>query len=344
MDIIARITDPSASPFVVAELSGNHGGKLEKAIQLVVEAKQAGADAIKLQTYRPDTITVEGKDDRFLLKSGLWKGKYLHDLYHEAMTPWEWHPILAQEASKLDMVCFSSPFDESAVDFLEESIDPPLYKVASFELNHFPLLTKTAHTGKPVMASTGVSQKDEIDDALRVLRASGCSEIILLHCVSEYPAQPKDFCLQNMVDLKKAHHVEYGLSDHSMGNVVAIAATALGARVIEKHLCLDRDEESIDGQFSMLPHEFAEMVQSVRMAHLAISGKKDMPLSPSAFKRSILVSSPISVGDQFTEKNIRIARPSGGLCPSRWDEILNYRANKDMPVGHPLSEDDWIKE
>ena len=338
-----RITEPTASPFVVAELSGNHGGKLEKAIQLVVAAKSAGADAIKLQTYRPDTITVEGKDDRFLLKSGLWKGKYLHDLYNEAMTPWEWHPVLAQEASKLGMVCFSSPFDESAVDFLEESIDPPLYKVSSFELNHFPLLTKIAHTGKPVLASTGVSHKDEIDDALRVLRSSGCTEIILLHCVSEYPAEPKDFCLQNMVNLKKAHHVEYGLSDHSMGHVVAVAATALGARVIEKHLCLDRDEESIDGQFSMLPHEFAEMVQSVRITHSAISGKV-VPLKASVFKRSILVSSPISTGDRFTKKNLRIARPNGGLCPSRWDEILNYSANKDMPVGHPISEDDWIKE
>ena len=324
-------------------MSGNHGGDLDKALALVAAAKEAGANAIKLQTYRPDTITVKGKDDRFLLKTGLWKGKYLHDLYADAMTPWNWHPRIAEEARKLGLVCFSSPFDESAVEFLEDSIAPPLYKVASFEMNHFPMLEKIGATGKPVLASIGVCQKRDIDRAIEVLTTSGCPEVILLHCVSEYPANPKDFCLQHMPKLEKDFGTLYGLSDHSMGHLVAVASTSLGARVIEKHLCLDRCESSIDGGFSMLPSEFADLVEAVLTTHMAISGNQ-IPQQPAFFKRSILVSSPIKAGDRLTPKNLRVARPGDGLCPSLWPEVLNSYASRDLPVGHPLADQDFTQK
>ena len=327
---------------MVAELSGNHGGGLDKALKLVSAAKEAGADAIKLQTYRPDTITVKGTDGRFKLKTGLWKGKFLHELYEQAMTPWEWHPLIAKEARNLGMICFSSPFDESAVDFLEESIQPALYKVASFEMNHFPLLERIGKTKKPVLASVGVSESQEIFNALKVLRGAGCPEVILLHCVSEYPAKPSDFCLRRMPLLESDYKVKFGLSDHSLGHLVAVAATALGARVIEKHLCLDRDESSIDGAFSMLPQEFAELVSAVRLTHEAMSGSQP-PKESAKFKRSILVSNAIQQGDRLTPENVRIARPGDGLCPSRWNDILGQYATIDMSVGHPLSDQDIAK-
>jgi pseudaminic acid synthase len=342
LDILSRISDYTKPPLIVAEMSGNHGGELDKALRLVVAAKEAGADAIKLQTYRPDTITVAGKDNRFLLKSGLWEGRYLYDLYQEAMTPWEWHPIIAEEAAKQDIICFSSPFDETAVDFLESSLCPLLYKVASFELNHFPLLEKIGNTGKPVLASTGVSQSHEIIQAIKVLKEAGCPEVILLHCVSEYPARPSDFCLQEMSQLKAKYDVQFGLSDHSTGHLIAVAATALGARVIEKHICLDQGENTVDGGFSMLPHEFAEMVDSVRIVQQSISGEK-VPQASSFFKRSILVSSTVQKGDILTPGNLRIARPGDGLCPSRWLEVLDSYATRNLPIGHPLSEKDFIK-
>ena len=341
MDLLSRISDVSAPPFLIAEISGNHGGDLAKALQLVEIAREAGADAIKLQTYRPDTITVKGKDERFLLKTGLWKGKYLHDLYQTAMTPWEWHPKIAAEAKKLGLSCFSSPFDETAVEFLEDALDPPIYKVASFELNHFPMLKKIGATQKPVLASIGVSLKHEIKQAIKVLEKSGCPGVVLLHCVSEYPADPKDFCLQNMPMLKNDFGVEFGLSDHSHGHLIAVAATALGARVIEKHICIDREESSVDGGFSMLPNEFKEMVEAVRTAHAAISGTQ-LPATPSFFKRSILVSSTIRTGDRLTSENIRIARPGDGMCPSLWEDVLNRKATRDLSVGHPLSHSDFI--
>lgn len=342
LEILSRILDEKSAPFVVAELSGNHGGGLNKALKLVSAAKEAGADAIKLQTYRPDTITVKGTDGRFKLKTGLWKGKFLHELYEQAMTPWEWHPLIAKEARNLGLICFSSPFDESAVDFLEESIQPALYKVASFEMNHFPLLERIGKTEKPVLASVGVSESQEILNALKVLRGAGCPKVILLHCVSEYPAKPSDFCLRRMPLLESDYKVKFGLSDHSLGHLVAVAATALGARVIEKHLCLDRDESSVDGAFSMLPQEFAELVSAVRLTHEAMSGSQP-PKESAKFKRSILVSNAIQQGDRLTPENVRIARPGDGLCPSRWNDILGQYATIDMSVGHPLSDQDIAK-
>lgn len=346
VDLLAQLRDSKQPPIVVAELSGNHGGDLDKAIELIDRAAESGADAIKLQTYKPETITVEGRGDRFLLKEGLWKGKYLSELYAEAMTPWEWHEPLAERAARHGLPLFSSPFDESAVDFLEESISPPLYKVASFELNHFPMLRKIACTGKPVLASVGVSTGQEIEQALQELRDHGCPEIVLLHCVSEYPAKPEDFHLHEMPRLGKTHDTLFGLSDHSLGHAVAIAGTVLGARVIEKHFALDREEDSIDGAFSMLPLEFAEMTEAVRVSHASVepspvpAENTDSPVKGSFFKRSILVAETIARGETLTAENLRVARPGDGMCPSRWEQILGQRASRDLPVGHPLGEED----
>ena len=346
MDLLDHLRDSNLPPIVVAELSGNHGGDLDKAIELIDRAAESGADAIKLQTYKPETITVEGRDDRFLLKKGLWAGKYLSELYADAMTPWEWHVPLAERSARHGLPLFSSPFDESAVDFLEETLDPQLYKVASFELNHYPLLKRIARTGKPVLASTGVSTSEEIERALQMLREHGCPEIVLLHCVSEYPAKPEDFHLLDMPRLGERHGTFFGLSDHSLGHTVAIAATVLGGRVIEKHFALDREEDSIDGAFSMLPLEFGEMAEAVRVAHASVdpspvsAENTDSPAKGSFFKRSILVAENIAQGETLTAQNLRVARPGDGMCPSRWEQVLGQRASRELAVGHPLLEED----
>jgi len=347
MDLFDQISDNSLPPLLIAELSGNHGGDLSKAIDLIEAAVESGADAIKLQTYKPETITVRGKDDRFLLKDGLWAGQYLHDLYNDAMTPWDWHEPLSQKAQELGVELFSSPFDETAVDFLESSIDPQIYKVASFELNHFPLLQKIGACGKPVLASVGVSNFAEIKFSLDTLFSSGCPAVTLLHCVSEYPAKLEDFNLASMLSLKNEFGTEIGLSDHSLGHSVPIAATALGARVIEKHFALDREESSIDGGFSMLPEEFKKMTTEIVSIHSALGNKRvydrNTESKGTTFKRSILVSSPVKSGDLLTRDNIRVARPGDGLCPSLWFDVLGAKAITDMDIGHPLSKKDFNK-
>ena len=330
-------------PLIIAEISGNHGGSFDKAKALVLQSAEAGADYVKLQTYKPETITVQGEDSRFKIKSGLWEGYRLHQLYAKAMTPWEWHRPLLEYAKEVGIALFSSPFDESAVKFLEKEIDPPLYKVASFELNHFPMLKEIGSTGKPVIASRGVSSDDEISKAIDCLYSSGCPEITLLHCVSEYPAKHEEFFLSEMPRIKEEFQTRFGLSDHSQGHLVAVTATALGASVIEKHITLDREEESIDGGFSMLPHEFAEMVDAVKSTSkiLGNEGKsKEISKESAFFKRSILVSKSIRAGDLLSRENIRIARPGDGLCPSYWDQVLGKSVSRNLCVGHPLSLDD----
>ena len=345
MDILDHIKNVENPPLLVAELSGNHGGNLSKAYELLETAAEVGADAIKIQTYTPDTITVDGRCDRFLIKDGLWSGRYLHDLYDKAMTPWEWHYPLAKRAKELGLNLFSSPFDETAVDFLESKIDPLVYKIASFELNHFPLLKRIGQTKKPVLASVGVSNFDEIQKSLDALHTSGCPSVTLLHCVSEYPAKVEDFNLSAINNLRDHFGTLVGLSDHSFGFSVPVAATVLGARVIEKHFTLDRSEDSIDGGFSLLPEEFKKMCDEVRSIHLAMGYDKDesevsIPKG-SIYKRSILVSSPIHSGDILTERNIRVARPGDGLCPSLWDDVLGKKATIDMSVGHPIAKEDY---
>ena len=330
-------------PIIIAEISGNHGGSFEKAKALILESAKAGADYVKLQTYKPETITVEGKDSRFKIKSGLWEGYRLPELYAKAMTPWEWHRPLFEYAQKVGIALFSSPFDESAVRFLEQEINPPMHKVASFELNHFPMLKEIGITGKPVIASVGVSTENEVFQAIDCLMSSGCPEITLLHCVSEYPAKQEDFFLSEMPRIKEKFQTRFGLSDHSQGHLVAVTATALGASVIEKHITLDREEHSIDGGFSMLPDEFAEMVNAVRSTVniLGCHGKsKEVSKESAFFKRSILVSKDIKAGDSLSQENIRIARPGDGLCPSHWEKVLGKRVLRNLCVGHPLSLED----
>jgi pseudaminic acid synthase len=330
-------------PIIIAEISGNHGGSFEKAKALILESAKAGADYVKLQTYKPETITVEGKDSRFKIKSGLWEGYRLPELYAKAMTPWEWHRPLFEYAQEVGIALFSSPFDESAVRFLEKEINPPMHKVASFELNHFPMLKEIGITGKPVIASVGVSTENEVFQAIDCLMSSGCPEITLLHCVSEYPAKQEDFFLSEMPRIKEKFQTRFGLSDHSQGHLVAVTATALGASVIEKHITLDREEHSIDGGFSMLPDEFAEMVNAVRSTVniLGCHGKsKEVSKESAFFKRSILVSKDIKAGDSLSQENIRIARPGDGLCPSHWEKVLGKRVLRNLSVGHPLSLED----
>ena len=345
--IVEALRSTSVPPVVVAELSGNHRGELDHALALVDAAADSGADAVKLQTYRPDTITIDSRDDRFLITEGLWAGRYLADLYAEAMTPWEWHPALAERAAEHGMALFSSPFDETAVDFLEESIDPPLHKIASFELNHFPLLRKVARTGKPVAASVGASTGDEITEAVSLLRTEGCPLVVLLQCVSQYPADPKDFHLSSLARLSAKFDVVSGVSDHSSGHVVPVVATTLGARLIEKHLVLDRNDGSIDAGFSMEPSEFREMVDAVHSAHAALGepriGLKDRNHPSRRFRRSILVSSSIRKGEELTTENLRVARPADGLSPARWDEVIGKEAACDMEPGHPLESGDWLE-
>jgi N-acetylneuraminate synthase len=330
-------------PIIIAEISGNHGGSFEKAKALILESAKAGADYVKLQTYKPETITVGGKDSRFKIKSGLWEGYRLPELYAKAMTPWEWHRPLFEYAQEVGIALFSSPFDESAVRFLEQEINPPMHKVASFELNHFPMLKEIGITGKPVIASVGVSTENEVFQAIDCLMSSGCPEITLLHCVSEYPAKQEDFFLSEMPRIKEKFQTRFGLSDHSQGHLVAVTATALGASVIEKHITLDREEHSIDGRFSMLPDEFAEMVNAVRSTVniLGCHGKsKEVSKESAFFKRSILVSKDIKAGDSLSQENIRIARPGDGLCPSHWEKVLGKRVLRNLCVGHPLSLED----
>ncbi len=339
-----RIADDLASPFLVAELSGNHGGDLDRALALIDAAAESGADAVKLQTYRPELITVEAREERFQIKEGLWAGRYLHDLYQEAMTPWEWHPALAERAAERGLALFSSPFDETAVDFLEKSIDPPLHKIASPELNHIPLLSKVAQTGKPVAASVGASTEREIGAAVDVLRAEGCPLVLLLQCVSQYPADPKDFNLAAIPAMAEQFEVVTGLSDHSPGHLVAVAATALGVRMIEKHLVIDRGDGSIDAGFSMEPDEFRDLANAVGLSHAALGTpspgiEADTPAR--RFRRSVLVARPIARGEAFSVENLRVARPGDGLDPARWEEVLGKTATADFAVGHPLAEGDW---
>ncbi|MBT3569489.1 MAG: pseudaminic acid synthase, partial [Opitutae bacterium] len=261
--------------------------------------------------------------------------------------PWEWHPALAERAAEHGMALFSSPFDETAVDFLEESIDPPLHKIASFELNHYPLLRKVARTGKPVAASVGASTGDEITEAVSLLRTEGCPLVVLLQCVSQYPADPKDFHLSSLARLSAKFDVVSGVSDHSSGHVVPVVATTLGARLIEKHLVLDRNDGSIDAGFSMEPSEFREMVDAVHSAHSALGepkiGLNDRNHPSRRFRRSILVSGSIRKGEKLSTENLRVARPADGLSPARWDEVIGKEAACDMEPGHPLEPGDWVE-
>jgi N-acetylneuraminate synthase len=326
-------------PFIVAEMSGNHNQNLERALAIVSAAAESGASAIKIQTDTADTLTMRNVYTINDPKS-LWDGYDIYDLYREAYTPWEWHSAIYDRAREKGMVCFSTPFDETAVNFLE-SLHNPIYKVSSFEVNHIPLLKKIAQTGKPVIMSTGASTLQEIEEAVKTLNDNGCREITLLKCTSNYPASPENTNLLTIPDMKQRFQCNVGLSDHSMGIGVAVASIALGATVIEKHFCLSRAVGGVDSAFSLEPHEMKALVEETQRAFLSL-GKVTYEIQEAEkgsliYKRSIYASNDILSGEPFTTDNIKVIRPAFGMEPKYWDWLLTQKAWKEIKEGEPIS-------
>ena len=323
----------------MAEVSANHNQNNERAEDIIRAAADAGADAVKLQTYTADTLTIPCDNEYFRIKGTLWEGRTLYDLYKEAYTPWEWHPRLMQLANNLGMVCFSTPFDATAVDFLE-SLNVPCYKVASFEVVDIPLLKKVASTGKPVIMSTGMASLSEIDEAVRTLRANGTKDLVLLKCTSAYPAASEEINLRTLPHLADAFDCPVGLSDHTMGSAVSVAAVALGATIIEKHFTLSRADGGHDAAFSIEPEEFRQMVQDVRTAKTALGevnyNMTEKEKESIAFRRSLFVVKDMKAGELFSEKNVRSIRPGCGLHPRYHEIILTRKASRDIVAGTPI--------
>ena len=335
-----RTIGPDSPAFVIAELSANHNQNFDQAVRIVQAAKDAGADAVKLQTYTADTITFRSDKECFRIAGGtLWDGRILHDLYREAYTPWEWQPKLKQVAEDLGLQLFSSAFDETAVDFLEQ-MNVPAHKVASFELVDIGLIRNMARTGKPLIMSTGMATEEEIDEAVQAARTAGASEIALLKCTSAYPAPPEEAKLRTIPELARRFDCPAGLSDHTMGTAVPIAAVALGACIIEKHLCLSRADGGPDSGFSLEPNEFKEMVGAVRIAEKALGSVQFGPSTREAngikFRRSLFVVDNVRCGDVFTKTNVRSIRPADGLHPRYLEDVLGRRAACDIEGGTPL--------
>jgi N-acetylneuraminate synthase len=343
-----RIADISVGighpPFVIAELSGNHNGSLERAIRLVEAAADAGAHAIKLQTYTADTLTIDVNSGDFLVsaKDSPWAGRSLHDLYEQAHTPWAWHEPIMRRATQLGMVAFSTPFDETAVDFLAK-LEVPAYKIASFENVHLPLIKKVAAQGRPVIISTGLASLGEVDEAVTAARAAGCKELVLLKCTSTYPASPENSNVATIPHLRALFDCEVGLSDHTMGVGAAVAAVALGATVIEKHITLSRSDGGVDASFSLEPQEFRSLVVETRRAHDAIGkvqfGPTEAEQDSLVFRRSIYVVRDVAAGEKLSPDNIRIIRPGYGLAPKYYEKILGATLQKGARIGTPLSWD-----
>ena len=325
--------------FVIAELSANHNQDYDRAVETVKAMKDAGADAVKLQTYTPDTLTIDSQNEMFLKKDGLWKGKTLYELYGEAYTPWEWQPKLKQVANDRGMDLFSTSFDHTAVDFLEK-MDIPVYKVASFELVDIPLLRKIAQTGKPIIMSTGMATLAEIDEAVNTIRDAGGSQLALLKCTSAYPASPDEMNLRTIPHLAEAFGVPTGLSDHTLGIAVPVAAVALGACIIEKHFTLSRQDGGPDSAFSLEPHEFKEMVDAIRTTEKAL-GKVSYDITEKqkesrVFRRSLFVVKDIKKGEIFTEENVRSIRPGYGLHTRYLAQIIGRKAMVFIKKRTPL--------
>lgn len=332
-----------APTFIVAEMSANHLQDFERAKQIIKVAADAGADAVKLQTYTADTITLDCDNDYFQITQGtIWDGTTLHKLYQEAYTPWEWQPELLRYANELGLECFSSPFDFTAVDFMEE-MDMPAYKIASFEINDIPLIRKIAKLGKPMIFATGIAYLEDIERALRVCREEGNEQVILLKCTSQYPSPYEAMNLKVIPNMGEVFDCCTGLSDHSMGGAVAVAAVALGAKMVEKHLTLSREDGGADAEFSMEPLEFKQMVDEIRIAEKAL-GSVTYELTEQQKQsredgRSLFVVEDIKKGDILTNKNVRSIRPNFGLHTMHYEEILGKKVKKDVAKGTPLSWD-----
>lgn len=331
--------------FIIAELSANHGGKIEIAKETIRAAKRTGADAIKLQTYTADTLTLNSNKEDFIIQSGsIWDGKTYYELYQEAYTPWEWHKELFKTAKEEGLVCFSSPFDKTAVNFLEE-LNCPIYKIASFEITDIPLIEYVASKGKPIIMSTGIADYEDIKLAVDTCRKVGNNDLTILKCTSSYPAPIDEANLVMMQRFARDFDVKVGLSDHTLGTTVPVVATALGATVIEKHFILDKSIGGPDASFSLDEKEFSEMVQAVRNAEKAI-GKESYELTEKqkagkAFSRSLYVAEDIKKGEVITEKNVRSVRPGFGLHPKHYNEILGKKALNKILRGTPISNNDF---
>lgn len=342
-EIADRKIGPGQPCYIIAELSANHGQSIDNALALIKVAKDAGADAIKLQTYRADTITIDCDAEPFMIKKGTaWEGQRLYDLYEEAHTPWEWHEALFAEAAKHGLHCFSSPFDDTAVDFLEE-LNAPAYKIASFEIVDHGLIAKCAQTGKPMIMSTGMASKQEVEEAVQVARDNGCKQLALLKCVSAYPAPANEMHLSTIQDLSQSFDCPAGLSDHTLGTTIPVAAASIGASIIEKHFTLRRADGGPDSHFSLEPHEFNEMVSSVREAQSALGVPSyeltDSQVASRMFRRSLFAVKDIKAGEALTKENVRSIRPGHGLAPKHLKEVLTKTAISDIAFGTPL---DWV--
>lgn len=332
------------APFVIAEMSGNHNQSLARALEIVDAAAKCGVDALKIQTYDADTMTLDVDRPEFFIRDqkSLWDGYSLHRLYKQAYTPKEWHKPIFDRCKELGVIGFSTPFDATAVDFLE-TLDVPLYKVASFEITDLPLIRRIARTGKPMLISTGMATESEIAEAVAVVRAEGCMEFALLKCTSTYPATPENTNLLTIADMRKRFGCQIGLSDHTMGIGVAVAAVALGATVVEKHFTLARADGGVDSAFSIEPSEMAALVTETARAWQALGkisfGPTESEKPSLQFRRSIYVVADLRIGDVLTERHLRIVRPSVGLAPKYLDEVLGRRVNRDVARGTPLTWD-----
>lgn len=339
--IAGRPIGAAYPPYVIAELSANHNGKLETALRIIEEAKKAGADAVKLQTYKPDTITLNCDSDEFKIKGGLWDGRTLYDLYEEAHMPWDWHKPLFDHARELGITIFSSPFDNTAIDLLED-LNAPAYKIASFEAVDLPLIKYAASTGKPMIISTGMADAEEIGEAIEAAREGGCKELAVLHCVSGYPAPAEDYNLRTIPDMIERFGLVTGLSDHTLDNTTAVASVALGASIIEKHFTLNRRGGGPDDSFSLEPVELVDLCQGAKTAWSALGrvdyGRKSSEQGNLKFRRSLYFVRDLKAGDVVSGDAVRSVRPGFGLAPKYLPQVIGRRVLKDVGYGTPV---DW---
>ena len=344
ISIAGRTIGPEHSPYVIAELSANHNGKLDTALRIIEEAKKAGADAIKLQTYKPDTITLNSDDEDFRIRGGLWDGRTLYELYQEAHMPWEWHSVLFEHARRLGITIFSSPFDRTAVDLLEE-LNAPAYKIASFEAVDLPLIKYVAGTGKPMIISTGMADAEEIGEAIAAARDGGCKELAVLHCVSGYPAPAADYNLRTIPDMIERFGLVTGLSDHTLDNTTAIASVALGASIIEKHFTLDRQGGGPDDSFSLEPAEMAALCRGARTAWEALGqvnyGRKSSEQGNVKFRRSLYFVKDLQAGDIIGPDCVRSVRPGFGLPPKFLEDVVGKQVVRNVRKNSPVTLQDF---
>ncbi len=344
IEIDGRRIGDDAPPYIIAEMSANHNGDIKQAFKIIEAAKAAGADALKIQTYRPDTITLDSSKPDFCINEGLWEGRTLYELYEWAHTPWEWHEALFAHAKQVGITLFSSPFDPTAVDLLE-SLGAPAYKIASFEAVDIPLIEYVAKTGKPMIISTGMADAEEIQDAIDAARRAGCKELAVLHCVSGYPAPAADYNLSTLVDMKQRFGQLTGLSDHTLDNTTAICSVALGAALIEKHFTLDREGGGPDDSFSLEPNELAALCRDSKTAWESLGkvdyGRKSSEQDNLKFRRSLYFVKDLAAGELITAEHVRSVRPGYGLAPKHIKEVIGKRATRDLEANTKVTRGDF---